>query len=56
MAKNTEMDTIRYKNTLVDIITIIVVGLVYVALLPANIIEYTNKAFGNITLPALTGI
>ena len=56
MAKNTEMDTIRYKNTLVDIITIIVVGLVYVALLPANIIEYINKAFGNITLPALTGI
>ena len=56
MAKNTEMDTIRYKNTLVDIITIIVVGLVYVALLPANIIEYINKAFGNIALPALTGI
>ena len=56
MANNTEMDTIRYKNTLVEIITIIVIGLVYVALLPANIIEYINKAFGNITLPALTGI
>ena len=39
-----------------EIITIIVIGLVYVALLPANIIEYINKAFGNITLPALTGI
>lgn len=50
------MDVIRYKNTLVEIIIIFVVGLVYVTLLPANIIEYINKALGNITLPALAGI
>ena len=56
MVKNTETNTIRYNNTLVEVIIIFVVGLVYITLLPANIIEYINKAFGNITLPALTGI
>ena len=56
MVKNTRMDTIRYKNTLLEIVTIIVVGLVYVILLPANIIEYINKVFENITLPAVAGI
>lgn len=56
MATNSEKNIIRYKNTLVEVITIIVVGLVYVTLLPANIIEYINKAYGSITLPALTGV
>lgn len=56
MSKNTERDVIRYKNTLVDIVTIFVVGLVYITLLPANIIEYINKAYESITLPALAGI
>lgn len=56
MAKNTRMDTIRYRNTLAEIITIFVVGLVYVTLLPANIIDYINNVYGNITLPALAGI
>lgn len=56
MAKNTGIDAFRYKNTLVEILTILVVGLVYVILLPANIIEYINNAFGSLTLPALTGI
>lgn len=56
MGQNIGKNTLRYKNTLVDIITIVVVGLVYVTLLPANIIEYINKAFENITLPALAGI
>lgn len=56
MAKNTGMNTIRYKNTLVEIIIIFVVGLVYVTLLPENIIEYINKVYGNITLPALAGV
>lgn len=56
MANNTEMDTIRYKNTLVEIIMIFVVGLVYVALLPANIVEYVNKACGSLTLPDLAGV
>ena len=56
MAKNTGMDTIRYKNTLVEIIIIFVIGLVYVTLLPENIIEYINKVYGNISLPALAGV
>ena len=56
MAKNTGIDAFKYKNTLVEILTILVVGLVYVILLPANIIEYINNAFGSLTLPALTGI
>lgn len=56
MAKNTEMDTIRYKNTLVEIITILVVGLVYITLLPSNMIEYVNKVFEDMTLPSLVGI
>lgn len=56
MTKNTEINTIRYKNTLLEIITILVVGLVYVTLLPAHIIEYINNAFANIALPALVGV
>jgi hypothetical protein len=56
MATNIEIDKIRYKNILLEIITILVVGLVYVTLLPAHIIEYFNKAFANITLPALVGV
>lgn len=56
MTKNTEMNTIRYKNTFVEIVTILVIGLVYVILLPAHIIEYINNAFDNITLPALVGV
>lgn len=56
MTKNTEINTIRYKNTPLEIITILVVGLVYVTLLPAHIIEYINNAFANITLPALVGV
>lgn len=56
MAKNTGIDAFKYKNTLVEILTILVAGLVYVILLPANIIEYINNAFGSLTLPALTGI
>lgn len=56
MAKNTGIEAFRYKNTLVEIFTILVVGLVYVTLLPANIIEYINNAYGSITLPALAGV
>lgn len=56
MAKNTGMDAFRYKNTMVEIFTILVVGLVYVTLLPANIIEYINNAYGSISLPALAGV
>lgn len=56
MEKNTEMDTFRYKNTLVEISTILLVGLVYVTLLPSNMIEYVNKVFENMTLPSLAGI
>lgn len=56
MAKNTGIDAFKYKNTLVEILTILVAGLVYVILLPANIVEYINNAFGSLTLPALTGI
>ena len=56
MAKDKGTYVIRYNNSLVEIIIIIVVGLVYVTLLPANIIEYINKGLENITLPALIGI
>lgn len=56
MAKNTVMDTIRYKNTLMEIFVIFVVGMVYVTLLPSNIIEYVNNAYEKMTLPALTGV
>lgn len=56
MAKKTEMNTIRHKNTFVEIVTILVVGLVYVTLLPAHMIEYINNAFAYITLPALVGV
>lgn len=56
MAKDIGMDTIRYKNTLVEIIIIFVVGLVYVTLLPMNIIEFINNAYERITLPALAGL
>lgn len=56
MAKNIGMNAFRYKNTLVENITILVVGLVYVTLLPANIIEFINKAYESISLPALAGI
>lgn len=56
MAKNTETDAVRYNNTLVEIMIVFVVGLVYVTMLPANIIEHINNVYGNMTLPALTGI
>lgn len=56
MAKKTGMDMFRYKNTVVEFFTILVVGLVYVTLLPANIIEFINKAYESISLPALAGI
>lgn len=56
MTKNIEMDAIRYKNTLVEISSILVVGLVYVILLPSNMIDYVNKVFENMTLPSLAGI
>lgn len=56
MAKNSGIDAIRYKHTLMEIIVVLVVGLVYVALLPANIVENVNNLFENATFPALAGI
>jgi len=56
MAKNTETDAVRYGNTLIEIMIVFVVGLVYVTMLPANIIEHINNVYDNMTLPALTGI
>lgn len=56
MAKNAEIAVIRYKNTLVEFLTIILVGLVYVTLLPANIVESFNNMYENAISPALPGI
>jgi len=56
MAKNTEKDAVRYNNTLIEIMIVFAVGLVYVFMLPSNIIEHINNVYGNMTLPALTGI
>ena len=56
MAKNTEKDAVRYNNTLIEIMFVFAVGLVYVIMLPSNIVEHINNVYGNMTLPALTGI
>lgn len=56
MAKNTETDAVRYSNTLIEIMIVFVVGLVYVTMLPANIVYYINNVYDNMTFPALTGI
>ena len=56
MAKNTEKDAVRYNNTLIEIMIVFAVGLVYVTMLPANIVYYINNVYDNMTLPALTGI
>lgn len=56
MAKNTEKDAVRYNNTLIEIMIVFAVGLVYVTMLPANIVYYINNVYDNMTFPALTGI